>query len=203
MKTYGRLGHGRRRRAAARGRSRDAARLAKHVADRLAPYAEHDGRDPLAAAIAYPEDSDFGRRLRYLAAMISKPLGIRVAHVEADGDFDTHDNQQELTRLLADVSAVPRRLPGRPRGARRRRPRADVRVVASSAAGPRQNDSRHRPRRRRPRLGAGRPRARAGSTATTPTSAGSTATTTSRSRSTSGASTRACWSSTWAPTPRP
>ena len=29
--------------------------------------------------------------------MISKPLGIRVAHVEADGDFDTHDNQKSLT----------------------------------------------------------------------------------------------------------
>ena len=36
--------------------------------------------------------------------MISKPLGIRVAHVEADGDFDTHDNQKSLTGLLADVS---------------------------------------------------------------------------------------------------
>ena len=43
-------------------------------------------------------------RLRNLAALISKPLGIRVAHVEADGDFDTHDNQSELTRILADVS---------------------------------------------------------------------------------------------------
>ena len=36
--------------------------------------------------------------------MISKPLGIRVAHVEADGDFDTHDNQKSLTGSLADVS---------------------------------------------------------------------------------------------------
>jgi uncharacterized protein (DUF1501 family) len=84
--------------------SREAARLAKLVADRLTPYAEHDGVDPLASSVAYPEDSDFGQRLRYLAAMISKPLGIRVADVEAGVDFDTHDNQKELTTLLGEVS---------------------------------------------------------------------------------------------------
>jgi hypothetical protein len=78
MAAYARLGkvHGGGRALSA---SREAARLAKLVADRLAPYAEHDGVDPLASGIAYPEDSDFGERLRYLAAMISKPLGIRVA----------------------------------------------------------------------------------------------------------------------------
>jgi uncharacterized protein (DUF1501 family) len=84
--------------------SREAARLAKLVADRLEPYAERDGVDPLASSVGYPEESDFGNQLRYLAAMISKPLGIRVADVQADGDFDTHDNQAELTTLLADVS---------------------------------------------------------------------------------------------------
>jgi uncharacterized protein (DUF1501 family) len=84
--------------------SREAARLAKLVADRLAPYAEHDGNDPLASTIAYPEESDFGERLRYLAAMISKPLGIRVATIEAGADFDTHDNHAELTELLGEVS---------------------------------------------------------------------------------------------------
>jgi uncharacterized protein (DUF1501 family) len=102
MKTYGRLG--RPGGGHALGAAREAARLAKQVADRLEPYAEHDGVDPLASSVAYPEDSDFGQRLRYLAAMISKPLGIRVADVHADGDFDTHDNQAELTELLADVS---------------------------------------------------------------------------------------------------
>ena len=93
MKSYARLGHGASGQPRARGVAH-AARLAKGVADRLEPYAEHDGRDPLASSIAYPAESDFGRRLRYLAAMISKPLGIRVAHVEADGDFDTHDDQK-------------------------------------------------------------------------------------------------------------
>jgi uncharacterized protein (DUF1501 family) len=103
MKSYARLGRGPAGSKALKA-SRDAVHLAKGVADRLAPYAEKDGHDPLASPIAYPAESDFGTRLRYLAAMISKPLGIRVAHVEADGDFDTHDNQKSLTALLADVS---------------------------------------------------------------------------------------------------
>jgi uncharacterized protein (DUF1501 family) len=103
MAAYTRLGRARGG-GAALSASREAARLAKLVADRLAPYAERDGVDPLASSVAYPEGSDFGERLRYLAAMISKPLGIRVADVQADGDFDTHDNQIELTTLLADVS---------------------------------------------------------------------------------------------------
>jgi uncharacterized protein (DUF1501 family) len=103
MKAYGRLGHGGGG-GEALGAAREAARLAKQVADRLEPYAERDGRDPLASSVPYPEGSDFGRRLRYLAAMISKPLGIRVANVEADGDFDTHDNQSELSDILAEVS---------------------------------------------------------------------------------------------------
>ncbi len=85
--------------------SRKAARLAKQVADRLAPYKERDdGSDPLASSIPYPEESEFGERLRYLAAMIQQPLGIRVADVSAEGDFDTHDNQSELGPLLGDVS---------------------------------------------------------------------------------------------------
>ena len=63
-----------------------------------------DGVDPLASSVTYPAESEFGTRLRYLAAMIEKPLGIRVAEVEADGDFDTHDDQAELGGLLADVS---------------------------------------------------------------------------------------------------
>jgi uncharacterized protein (DUF1501 family) len=102
MNAYARLG--RPGGGQALGAAREAARLAKQVADRLEPYAEHDGIDPLASTVAYPEGSDFGQRLRYLAAMISKPLGIRVADVHADGDFDTHDNQAELTELLGDVS---------------------------------------------------------------------------------------------------
>jgi uncharacterized protein (DUF1501 family) len=103
MKTYEKLGHGPAGSHALRS-SRTAARLAKQVADRLEPYAEKDGKDPLASPVPYPAESDFGKRLRYLAAMISKPLGIRVADVQADGNFDTHDSQKELSGMLGDVS---------------------------------------------------------------------------------------------------
>ncbi len=81
------------------------ARLAQQVGDRLAPYAERDGKDPLSPPVPYPANNDFGERLSRLAALISKPLGVRVATVEADGDFDTHDNQpSELARSLKTVS---------------------------------------------------------------------------------------------------
>ena len=64
MAAYARLGHGRGG-GEALGASREAARLAKQVADRLAPYAERDGVDPLASTIAYPD----GERLRHAAAL--------------------------------------------------------------------------------------------------------------------------------------
>jgi uncharacterized protein (DUF1501 family) len=69
------------------------ARQAKQVADILAPYKTDDnGNNPLAGAVAYPE-GDLADRLKSLAGLLSLPLGIRAATVEADGDFDTHDNQ--------------------------------------------------------------------------------------------------------------
>ncbi|HEX8745235.1 MAG TPA: DUF1501 domain-containing protein [Thermoleophilaceae bacterium] len=83
-----------------------AARFAKQVADRLAPY-RHDDDDPnpLAPAVAYPADNDLAERLSQLAGLLSQPLGIRVAAVEADGEFDTHDSQPaDLTRGLREVS---------------------------------------------------------------------------------------------------
>jgi uncharacterized protein (DUF1501 family) len=84
----------------------EAARLAKDVADRLAPYRRENGRDPLAPAVAYPDGNDFAERMSRLAALIAQPLGIRMATVEADGDFDTHDNQpDDLAKGLAEVSA--------------------------------------------------------------------------------------------------
>jgi uncharacterized protein (DUF1501 family) len=80
-------------------------RLAKDIADRLLPYIERDGVDPLAPPVAYPEDNDLGERLENLAGLLSQPLGVRVAAVQADGDFDTHDNQApELARALGEVS---------------------------------------------------------------------------------------------------
>jgi uncharacterized protein (DUF1501 family) len=82
------------------------ARLAKQVADRLAPYRHDDDKpNPLASPVAYPEDNDLAEKLSELAGLISQPLGIRVAAVEADGEFDTHDSQPlDLTSSLRDVS---------------------------------------------------------------------------------------------------
>jgi uncharacterized protein (DUF1501 family) len=82
-------------------------RLAKRVADTLAPYKKDDdkGTDPLAGSIAYPKDNDFADNLRNLAGLLAQPLGIRVAAVEADFDFDTHDKQNDdLGTSLQKVS---------------------------------------------------------------------------------------------------
>ena len=83
-----------------------AARHAKEVADRLAPFRHDDDKpDPLAPSVPYPKDSELGERLAQLAGLLSQPLGIRVAAVEAEGEFDTHDNQPtDLSRGLKDVS---------------------------------------------------------------------------------------------------
>ncbi len=86
-----------------------ACRLTKTVADMLAPFDASDDKPPapaLVPRVAYPENSDFADRLEALAGMLDLPLGVRVATVEAPGDFDTHDNQPEdLAKALAEVSA--------------------------------------------------------------------------------------------------
>jgi uncharacterized protein (DUF1501 family) len=88
-----------------------AARQGRYVAQALRPYVTHDDVDPLAPPVAYPGGADgqgsngFAENLRYLAAMLGLPLGIRVATVEAQGDFDTHDDQKaSLEQDLGKVS---------------------------------------------------------------------------------------------------
>jgi uncharacterized protein (DUF1501 family) len=89
-----------------------AARQSRRVARALAPYVkdEQTEADPLAAPVPYPGGPDgagtngFAENLRYLAAMLALPLGIRVATVEAEGDFDTHDDQRAT--LEQDLGAV-------------------------------------------------------------------------------------------------
>jgi uncharacterized protein (DUF1501 family) len=81
-----------------------AARLASTVADQLAALEPRGGRDPLAGSVAYPSN-DIGDRLSHLAGLLDQPLGIRVATVDADADFDTHSGQpNELATGLGDVS---------------------------------------------------------------------------------------------------
>ena len=83
-----------------------AARLAKQVADRLAPFRHDDGDpNPLAPSVEYPDDNQLADRLAQLAGLLSQPLGIRVAAVEAEGEFDTHDSQPgDLADGLKEVS---------------------------------------------------------------------------------------------------
>jgi uncharacterized protein (DUF1501 family) len=83
------------------------ARMAKEVADRLKPYEKDDdsGVDPLASPVQYPKSNDLADNLRNLAGLIAQPLGIRVATVETDGNFDTHDSQSgDLGKGLQQVS---------------------------------------------------------------------------------------------------
>jgi uncharacterized protein (DUF1501 family) len=84
-----------------------AVRLTTLVADRLAPYQDKDGKPnpALVPSVTYPDKSDFGASLRSLAGMLALPLGVRVATIDAPGDYDTHDNQEaELGDALAEVS---------------------------------------------------------------------------------------------------
>jgi uncharacterized protein (DUF1501 family) len=82
-----------------------AARLAHKVSEQLAPYAAaKDKPDPLAGPVAYPADNDTAERLKVLAGLLSQPLGIRVATVDADGEFDTHEGQAQT--LERDLGAV-------------------------------------------------------------------------------------------------
>lgn len=82
------------------------ARLMKEVSDRLAPYRAEDGKpDPLAPAVPYPKGNELGERLAQLAGLLAQPLGIRIAAVEAEGEFDTHDNQPtDLSNGLKETS---------------------------------------------------------------------------------------------------
>jgi uncharacterized protein (DUF1501 family) len=88
-----------------------AARQSGAVAAALRPYVTDGDTDPLAGSVEYPKESansgGFAENLRNLAGMLSLPLGIRVATVEASGDFDTHDDQHAaLARDLGSVSAA-------------------------------------------------------------------------------------------------
>jgi uncharacterized protein (DUF1501 family) len=83
-----------------------AARLAHTVSEQLAPFRQKDDTspDPLAGPVAYPADNETADRLKVLAGLIAQPLGIRVATVDADGEFDTHEGQAQT--LERDLGAV-------------------------------------------------------------------------------------------------
>ena len=129
---------------AARPRAKDvgvraagtAAAQAMQLRTQLQPFSGEEITPP----VAYPdgEDSWFGESLAALAAMLGAGLPIRCAAISSPGDFDTHDNQAD--GFDSDVAAGrrdDRRLPGRPRGARARRPRRSRWSGRSSDAAPR------------------------------------------------------------------
>lgn len=119
---YARLGA-----AGSRRPGRDAVdrtvRLTKQIADEVAGFAPEApapsapptlvdelpaliGASPTVddSAPAYPK-SRLGDHLKTLAFLLARPLGVRVAAVEAPGLFDTHHAQSStLTTLLSDVS---------------------------------------------------------------------------------------------------
>jgi uncharacterized protein (DUF1501 family) len=83
-----------------------AARMAHTVSEQLAPFRRKDDNspDPLAGPVTYPADNTTADRLKVLAGLIAQPLGIRVATVDADGEFDTHEGQAQT--LDRDLGAV-------------------------------------------------------------------------------------------------
>ena len=79
----------------------EAARATQAVGQLLAPVGDSAAHAP----VAYPEGR-FAGRLRTLAALIAQPLGIRVATIDAPGEYDTHDNQaSDLDHALRQLSA--------------------------------------------------------------------------------------------------
>ena len=88
--------------------------------------------EPTPSPVTYPTSStsDFPQRLAGLAAMIAAGLPLRCVALTPDTQFDTHATQSEtFTPGLTTIAEADRRVPGRPRGPRDRRPRARPRVV--------------------------------------------------------------------------
>ncbi len=89
-------------RSLARRRAVEVGQQARYVRDALAPLrAEGDTLPP--TPLPYPESST-GQGLRNIARMLGAGLGIRIATIEAEGGFDTHDDQNATHgKDLADV----------------------------------------------------------------------------------------------------
>jgi uncharacterized protein (DUF1501 family) len=87
--------------------ARRAARLSSSLRNGLAPVR---GTDPLALArAAYPQSDDrFPRRLASLADMIGRGMPLKCVAIEANGGYDTHDNQN--ASLPADIALLSQSL---------------------------------------------------------------------------------------------
>jgi uncharacterized protein (DUF1501 family) len=71
-----------------------AARQTSQLYRQLAPFRSKDGKEQgFGSPVPYPRDSDFGRRLAGLAAMLAAGLPLRCVALTAPGGYDTHDDQ--------------------------------------------------------------------------------------------------------------
>ena len=150
----------------------------------LAQLQNHEGA--WQDTVPYPVgDHPFPGRLAALAEMLDRGLPLRVVAMDANGGYDTHEDQAAtLGDELRPAVGLARRLPGRPRGARDRRSRARARVerVRPPPGGER---LRHRPRRGRHEPADGHARVGPDGRRVPRASPGSTRTTTCATRSTS------------------
>jgi uncharacterized protein (DUF1501 family) len=117
MSAWTDLAFPRRRDTSGQAAARLAARQAQDVAVKLRAYRDSAPQPQTEGGVevpglggdgpqGYPAGSAFADRLSQLAFLLAQPLGIRVATVDADGDFDTHHGQgAALERELAEVSA--------------------------------------------------------------------------------------------------
>jgi uncharacterized protein (DUF1501 family) len=63
--------------------------------EHLQPLITPDGQPNYASPVGYPPDSDFGKRLQSVAAMIAIGLPLNIVTLEAgSGGFDTHSDQK-------------------------------------------------------------------------------------------------------------
>ena len=87
--------------------ARNAARMSAGLRAGLLPV---KGFDPLAAPnVPYPTVNDaFPRRLASLADMIGRKMPLKCVAIEANGGYDTHDNQ--LTSLPANIALLSQSL---------------------------------------------------------------------------------------------
>ena len=95
--------------------ARNAARQTVGLRGQLAALQGTDA--PWQAAVAYPSEDGFARRLAVLAEMLDMGLPMKVVALDANGGYDTHDNQngslpgdlalfsQSLAAFQADLEA--------------------------------------------------------------------------------------------------
>ena len=69
---------------------------------------------PWQTAVAYPSEDGFARRLAVLAEMLDMGLPMKVVALDANGGYDTHDNQDALAARRPRRCSPSRWPPSRP-----------------------------------------------------------------------------------------